>query len=257
MTPDVLSDLLRMTNRLGRPELDYVILGEGNTSARADQGTFWVTCSGSELLTVGRDSFVRVDLARALAMVDDLTLTDERTRDALIASKVDGAPEPRPSVETAVHAVLLEAPGVRFIGHTHPTWINMLTCSRHFDETLSGRLFPDEVVICGMAPMLVPYVDPGAPLARAVRDRLARYRAQWNAVPKVVLLQNHGLIALGATAQEVENITAMAVKSARVMVGAFAMGGPSFMSDADARRIQHRLDEHYRQRVIEARAGRS
>lgn len=265
MTPDVLSDLLRMTNRLGKPENDYVILGEGNTSARADSGTFWVTSSGSELRTVPRESFVKVDLARAVAMIDDATLTDERTRDALIASKVDGVPEPRPSVETPVHAVLLEAPGVNFIGHTHPTWVNMLTCSRHFsdtlnhfgDTTLAGRLFPDEIVLCGLAPLLVPYVDPGVPLARLVREQLTQYRATWNTVPKVVLMQNHGLMALGATAQEVENITAMAVKAARVMVGTFALGGPNFLLDADAQRIQQRLDEHYRQRVIEARAGRS
>jgi rhamnose utilization protein RhaD (predicted bifunctional aldolase and dehydrogenase) len=257
MTVDVLSELLRMTNRLGQPENDYVILGEGNTSARAGDGTFWVTSSGSELRTVPRDGFVRVDLARALALVDDLSLTDDRIRDALIASKVDGKPEPRPSVETPVHAVLLEAPGVNFIGHTHPTWVNMLTCSQRFGDTLNGRLFPDEVVLCGLAPMLVPYVDPGVPLARLVREQLARYRATWKTVPKVVLMQNHGLMALGASAQEVENISAMAVKAARVMVGTFALGGPNFMNDGDAQRIQQRLDEHYRQRVIEARAGRS
>ncbi|MBC7773060.1 MAG: class II aldolase/adducin family protein [Pyrinomonadaceae bacterium] len=257
MTPEVLNDLIRMTNRLGAPGNDYVILGEGNTSARAEGGAFWITSSGSELRTASNDTFVRVDLARALAMVDDRSLTDERTREALIASKVDGAPEPRPSVETPVHAVLLEAPGVNFIGHTHPTWINILTCSTRFGAALTGRLFPDEIVLCGLAPMLVPYIDPGVPLARIIREHLARYRASFNTVPKVVLMQNHGLIALGATAQEVENITAMAVKAARVMVGTFALGGPSFMSESDAQRIQHRLDEHYRQRVIEARAGRS
>jgi len=257
MTPDVLRDLLIMTNRLGRPENDYVILGEGNTSARAAPDSFWVTSSGSELRTVTSESFVQVNLARALALLDDASASDEQIRDALIACKVDGLPEPRPSVETPVHAVLLQSPGVNFIGHTHPTWVNMLTCSKLFGDALLGRLFPDEIVLCGLAPMLVPYIDPGVPLARLVRDQLQRYRATWNTFPKVVLMQNHGLIALGATAQEVENITAMAVKAARVMVGTVALGGPTFLSESDSRRIQQRLDEHYRQRVIEARAGRS
>ena len=33
--PTVLDRLVAMSNTLGRPELDYAILGEGNTSARA------------------------------------------------------------------------------------------------------------------------------------------------------------------------------------------------------------------------------
>jgi hypothetical protein len=32
---------LALANTLGRPELDYVILGEGNTSARADGASLW------------------------------------------------------------------------------------------------------------------------------------------------------------------------------------------------------------------------
>jgi len=257
MATPALTELWKMTNRLGRPELDYVILGEGNTSARENDGSFWVTPSGAELLTVEREAFVLVDHARALALLDAPLITDEQLREALVATRVDGAKEPRPSVETAVHAVLLELPGVKYIGHTHPTWVNMVTCSNDFGETVAGRLFPDEVVMCGLAPLLVPYVDPGVPLAREVRSRSAAYLAKWGQAPKVVLMQNHGLVALGATALEVEQVTAMTVKAARVLVGSHAMGGPHFMPEVEVLRIHGRLDEHYRQRVIRENAGRS
>ena len=36
MSEDILTQLVALSNRLGQPELEYAILGEGNTSARAD-----------------------------------------------------------------------------------------------------------------------------------------------------------------------------------------------------------------------------
>ena len=62
----------------------------------------------------------------------------------------------------------------------------------------------------------------------------------------MILLQNHGLIALGRTATEVENITAMYVKTARVLLGTYALGGPRFLTARDVKRIHTRPDEAYR-----------
>ncbi len=70
MTTDVLTQLVPLSNGLGRPENDYVILGEGNTSAAVGDGTFWVKASGSELRTAGPEQFVHVDLERVLAVLD-------------------------------------------------------------------------------------------------------------------------------------------------------------------------------------------
>ena len=55
---DILGQLTAFSNRLGRPENDYVIVAEGNTSARADDATFWVKASGTELQTIDRKSVV-------------------------------------------------------------------------------------------------------------------------------------------------------------------------------------------------------
>jgi hypothetical protein len=48
----------------------------------------------------------------------------------------------------------------------------------------------------------------------------------------------------------VANITAMAVKAARILAGTYAMGGPRFMTPQAVARIHTRPDEHYRQKVI-------
>lgn len=258
MQDDILTQLIGMSNNLGDPALDYVILGEGNTSARADADTFWVKASGTELRSVDHTGFVRVSFEGVLAMLDAPDLTDEQIKHRLGQAKVDpvtgSGPAPddgvQPSVETVLHAICLSLEGVNFVGHTHPTAINAVTCSANFETAVSGRLFPDEIVICGPAPAVVPYTDPGVPLARQVQELINQYIGEHGEVPKVILMQNHGLIALGRTAQQVKNITAMAVKTARVLLGTYAIGGPHFMTPRAVDRIHTRLDEQYRRKLL-------
>ncbi|NOX61670.1 MAG: aldolase [Chloroflexi bacterium] len=250
MDDDILQQLTAMTRRLGEPDRDYVILGEGNTSAQADDDTFWVKASGAEMRTIDKRGFIRVRFQRVLAMLEQETMSDEEVSRALLDAKADANAPGRPSVETALHAACLRLEDVRFVGHTHPTAINMITCSVGFESAFAGRLFPDEIVVCGVAPLLVPYVDPGLPLAREVARRIDQYLEMYGESPRVILLQNHGLFALGATAQQVENITAMMVKTARILVGAHALGGPCFLTPQAAARIHTRPDEKYRQQRI-------
>jgi ribulose-5-phosphate 4-epimerase/fuculose-1-phosphate aldolase len=88
------------------------------------------------------------------------------------------------------------------------------------------------------------------PLAKAIQAAIVRYQDENGRSPKVILMQNHGLIALGKTADEVLRITAMYVKTARIILGAYALGGPHFLTPADVARIDSRPDEHYRQRML-------
>jgi rhamnose utilization protein RhaD (predicted bifunctional aldolase and dehydrogenase) len=250
MTDDILQQLITMSNNLGDPARDYVILGEGNTSARIDDKTFWIKASGTELRTIGPSGFLRVSFERVLALLNGPDLTDEEVKQGLINSKVEPEARGHPSVEIVLHALCLQLPGVNYVGHTHPTAVNMITCSAVFETAVSGRLFPDEIVLCGPAPVLVPYTDPGLPLAREVYRRINEYIDTYGEQPKVILMQNHGFIALAATPQQVENITAMAVKAARILVGAYALGGPHFLTPQAVERIHTRPDELYRRLVI-------
>ncbi len=254
MTPhSILTELVELSNRLAAPANDYVILAEGNTSARVDDQTFWVKASGREMHGIGPEGFVQVHFDRALAVLDSADLSDAAVKEALTAAKVDPAAPGHPSVETFLHALCLQLPGVNFVGHTHPTAVNAITCSTSFASALNGRLFPDEIVVLGVAPVLVPYVDPGLPLARAVRDAIHAFIETHGERPKAIYMQNHGFIALGSISRQVENITAMAVKLARVLIGAYSLGGPNFMTPQNVARIHTRPDEHYRQRQLGAR----
>jgi len=261
----VLDQLVAMSRALGDPQRDYVILGEGNTSARADDDRMYVKASGARLEDITADGFVEVRRAKVLEMLEagdpstssepalspakGQALTDAQVERGLRDALVEPSAR-RPSVETLFHADLLGLEGINFVGHTHPTAVNAILCSRDGRLALAGRIYPDEIVVCGEAPVLVDYVDPGVPLARAVRDETRRYIERCGHAPQAILMQNHGLIALGATTTQVEAVTAAWVKTARILIGTAAFGGPRHLSDDNVRRICTRPDEAYRRRDI-------
>jgi rhamnose utilization protein RhaD (predicted bifunctional aldolase and dehydrogenase) len=246
----LLDRLIWLSHELGLEARQLAILGEGNTSARADRDTFWVKASGSQLGTITPAGFSRVDLGAVLKLLDHDAMDDEAVGRALMEVLVDPT-QRRPSVETFLHALCLGEAGVAWVAHTHAVSVNQVLCSRLGAEPFLRHLFPDGVVVCGRHVAVVPYVDPGFTLAKVVRAELRRYQAAHGHAPKLLLMVNHGLVALGQTAQEALNITLMADKWAKIIVGSYALGGPNFMPDEQSTRIDNRLDEHYRRRQLQ------
>jgi rhamnose utilization protein RhaD (predicted bifunctional aldolase and dehydrogenase) len=245
---EILNQLIEMSRRLGDPGRDLVILGEGNTSAKVDEKTFFVKASGKELRTADEKSFVRVSFEPVLEVLKGESLTDEEVRRVLSDSKIDKANGAMPSLETFLHAYLLSDNG--FIGHTHPEAVNTILCSVNSREAVKGRLFPDEIVCCGPAVCYVEYSDPGLALARHLRKRVEEFIDRENMSPRVILMENHGLIACGQTPRDVETITSMYVKTAKILMGTYSLGGPRFLSPQQVDRIFTRPDEQYRQKKL-------
>jgi rhamnose utilization protein RhaD (predicted bifunctional aldolase and dehydrogenase) len=96
----------------------------------------------------------------------------------------------------------------------------------------------------------VPYTDPGLWLAQAVRARVEIFLQTHGRPPRVVLLENHGLITLGGTPQAVEAAMFMAEKTATIWLGAAALSGPKFLSPENVARISGRPDEAVRRQVL-------
>jgi rhamnose utilization protein RhaD (predicted bifunctional aldolase and dehydrogenase) len=235
-----------MTRALGEPHLNYVIIGEGNTSCRADDEIFWIKASGQGMHNIGPDGFVAVRFAPILALLDHPPDEPAIIQQIMLDARVDSTAPQRPSVEVTFHAALLTVCNVRYLGHTHPIAVNQIMCSTRAEQFAKGRIFPDEIVLCGPESVFVPYADPGLPLTLAILARVRDYMARQGEAPKVILLANHGLIALGQTPAEVLNITAMCVKAAAIFAGACAVGEPVFLSQHDVYHIYRRPDEIYR-----------
>jgi|LSQX01.3.fsa_nt_gb rhamnose utilization protein RhaD (predicted bifunctional aldolase and dehydrogenase) len=248
-TASRLDTLVSLSQRLGQPELDYALLGEGNTSTRATDDTFYVKGSGYQLATIEAAGFAEVRFEEVLQLLEMEAVDDDTVRQTLAAARV--CPQaPQPSVETLLHALLLRLPEVEFVAHTHPTAVNAILCSRQAAEAFSGRLFPDEIVCCGPRYVFIPLTDPGLMLARAVQEAVQEFITSEGQVPKVILMQNHGCLTLGPTVAAVENATLMLVKTARILSGTYALGGPQFLPPAFVERIQTRPDEKYREQLL-------
>lgn len=237
-----------MSGTLGAPDNDYVILAEGNTSARAGEQSFWVKASGFPLHQIPPEGFVMVLSEPVLALLTAGSQAGQDISQTLLAARVNPDQKARPSIEAAMHASIYALCGANFIGHTHPTAVNALLCARDAENIVKGRLFPDHIVFCGAVPVFIPYVEPGLPLALLVKQALEAHLDQYGAAPKTIFMQNHGLIALAKTAAEVESITAMTVKSCRVLLGTAAFGGPRFLSDEDIQRIDTHPGELFRRK---------
>lgn len=246
MTDQTLTQLVEMTRFIGQPQNNYVIIGEGNTSLRVDDDSFWIKASGHEMQTITEEGFVQIRFAPILGLFDTPDMPADEQKQVAAAAKVNADSPLRPSVEVSFHAVLLSDCNINCIAHTHPVAINRILCSNRAEQFANNRIFPDEVVLCGPRSVFVPYVDPGLPLAIAIRERVQRYMDTEGEPPKVILMASHGLIALGQSPTEALKITAMAVKAAEIFAGACSVGQPVFMSEADIRHIYKRPDEIYR-----------
>lgn len=246
---DVVSRLLDLSHQLGHEERKLAILGEGNASARVSADTFVVKASGSNLATLALAGVTECKFSSLLPLLDQKNLTDEAIDETLFASRVS-ADAKKPSVEAIFHAYLLTLPGVNFVGHTHPITVNQVLCSDHARNFARRRTFPDEIVCCGVESVFVPYTDPGLKLAQAIQRAVVSYIRRLSRQPRVILLENHGFIALGATPESVLATTLMGAKAAEIFVGAAAIGGPRFLTPGQVVRIAGRPDEHYRQKAL-------
>ncbi len=229
---DPLAALVKLSRYYGAAP-GFVLAGGGNTSVKIGE-TLHVKASGRPLAQADKDSFValrRADLAALLErdLGRDPIRREERFKEAILAARL--APEGglRPSVESVLHDLM----PLRFVVHTHPTTINMLTCC-----TEAERLFHETF---GAEAIWIPFTDPGFMLAKRLAEELRRHKERTGLDrPPAVIMQNHGLVVCGDTPEEIRNLTDMIVGRIRRRVGSSdptgAFGPVSLMDKAAGRR---------------------
>ena len=254
MEVETLRKLVKLSNNLGRIDYHLAIIGEGNTSAKVKNkdisDSFFIKASGTQLATVTENDFVRVCFEPIMQLINMENPNAEEINYIFEKAKVDKKHQATPSVETLLHAICLNLEGVNFVGHTHPTAVNRLTCSKSFPENLKGRIYPDEIILLGKESVFIPYTDPGVQLAQKAKKEIEIFLDKHGERPKSIYIQNHGFVALGSTPLEVENITIMADKAAEIRFGALLAGGVNTFSEDIISYIAERTDEKYRQKLF-------
>lgn len=124
--------------------------------------------------------------------------------------------QPRASIETLLHAFL----PFKHVDHTHPDAIISLCCAKNGKE-LAKQIFGERFV-------WVPYVRPGFTLSKMIAKGVEN-----NPKAELVLMEKHGLVVWGETAQESYDKTLAVINEAELYISAkidesVAFGGQKY-----------------------------
>jgi len=175
----------------------YVIAGGGNTSYK-DSNTIWIKASGIPLAGIAEDGFVSLS-RKKLSLIETLDFSgEEALREEEVKTRMKKAiispPNLRPSVETSLHNLI----DYKYVVHTHPTLVNGLMCA--------NNVFKDVKQQFGKQALMVEYTDPGYILFKKLQEQINEYRAEYNSIPKIIFLQNHGVFVGAGSVDEIKDL---------------------------------------------------
>jgi len=207
---------------------DYTICGEGNVSERLTEDTFLIKASGTSLHTLSEE---------------DLTLCNTNGAQIELSHK-------KPSIEVLFHAwIMKHFPEINYIAHTHPPKTTQILCSPAVHEFAINRWFPDQIVRNGVISCLVPYAPPGARLLANVEEHVGAFVDVHGYFPKLVLLENHGIITASPYQKDCAAATLMCEKSAEIFIGAKLLGGVNFLPEEEIEHLENCPGEMYRRHM--------
>jgi len=165
--------------------------GGGNTSMKTRETDFrgrsvevmWIKGSGSDLATMKASHFTELTLKDVLPLIEREEMSDEEMVAYLGHCMID-AKQPRPSIETLLHAFL----PFKQVDHTHPDAIISLCCIEN------GHQIAEEIY--GNRFVWVPYVRPGFTLSKMIAEGV-----KCNPHAELVLMEKHGLVTWGETSE--------------------------------------------------------
>ncbi len=243
--------------RAGAPEADLTMLAEGNAAVLdAANDRFLVKASGVVMGEATAEDWVWVSLSKSVEILEAAhqsgrTPALDSALDAILKSAVTpSGVTKKASIETLVHVVAFHLLESSWSLHTHPTPVVALAASKDAAAHYSGTVFPDESVICGPIPLYLPYDEPGLSLGLGFYSGALKYREQYGMSPRQIILGNHGLCTFGNGKEEALATTQIAVKAARVRLGALTAGGINFIPNSAAQTIAFRPDEVARRKLL-------
>ncbi|KMK75077.1 bifunctional rhamnulose-1-phosphate aldolase/short-chain dehydrogenase [Alkalihalobacillus pseudalcaliphilus] len=213
--------------------------GGGNTSMKTREVDFrgeeidvlWVKGSGSDLASMKKENFTALKLADIEPLKEREEMNDADMVNYLSHCMLEPT-HPRASIETLLHAFL----PFKHVDHTHPDSIISLCCADNGRE-LANELFGQRFV-------WVPYIRPGFQLSKMIAEGVAQ-----NPDAELVLMEKHGLVVWGDTAEESYHKTISVIQEAEAFIeekrksSDDIFGGKKYKSLPDVEERQRILSE--------------
>jgi L-fuculose-phosphate aldolase len=206
----------------------YCVGMEGNISGKIDENSFLIKASGYGLSNLKSNGLVEFDFN---------------------GNQLNN-PNNKGSMELSFHTFLLGFDNINYISHTHPTNTLKVLCTNQSNLFAESRLFPDQVVFNGSKSCLVPYAKPGEELTELIKSEVKNFIDKEHYFPKLILLENHGVIACGNSIKECVIATDICEKAAEVFIGAIALGNARFLSNEQITDLVMDDKEKYRQQQL-------
>lgn len=177
---------------------DYVQGGGGNASCKHDGNKMAIKASGFTIGEITETAgYADVDFVKIRAYHTDVPANELEVREkestpftmSCVFPNAEGKTL-RPSVETGFHSLMK-----KYVMHTHPVYANVITCAAGGKE-LAAK------ILGGMDFIWIPYINPGFSLTLAIKDAIDAYEKETGVFPKVIFLENHGLVTTSDDATE-------------------------------------------------------
>ena len=177
---------------------DLVQASAGNSSVKLNNGEMLIKKSGSLLSEINGKSdcaIIRTNqVANILSDKKILLSQNKRERESIASNFVKRATiknNNRPSIETLLHSILL-----KYTLHTHPLVVIILSIRKDWKKILKEIFNTDEI-------STIDYFTPGIDLAISLKEDLD----QFDSIPNIIFLQNHGLIITSDNYIDIIHIT--------------------------------------------------
>jgi len=211
MKNSALNELIKMSRYAGE-RFDLVQAGGGNTSVKYNDDKMYIKASGFLLSELSHNKgYCTVSMDKVIAILNDpevIEIGDKRKKDSIASQKLNDAifeGTDRPSIETYLHSLLY-----KYTLHVHAIAVNVFTSAKNWRERL---------LELDSEALLIPYETPGIELALLLKKELENYVVDNGSLPKVIFLQNHGLIISSDSYNEIEELTEKIVCKAEKILG--------------------------------------
>ena len=218
-----MKELIKLGNSISK----FVVGAEGNISMKSGK-YFYIKASGTSCYDISTKNIIQCDL------------------DGTQLNKFDK----KPSMEIGFHTWLLSLPNINFVCHTHPINTLKILCTDHINIFAKVRLFPDQIIYNNQRSCVVPYVNPGIDLTKVIKHNVNKYINDMHEIPKLILLQNHGIICIGETYQQCVVATEICEKSAEIYIGANQLGSFNYINQKNIIELDRDENELYRKNIL-------
>lgn len=192
-----IEEFIRISKYAGE-RFDLIQAGGGNSSVKIEENLMIIKASGFLLSDIDEENgYSKVNTKKIVKIINNSTIINEANkgkRECLTSSLVEDATidkSKRPSIETLLHSILY-----KYTLHTHPVVVNMIVIQKNWKGILSS-IFKDDKIA------LVDYFTPGIDLALELNKSIKKFVN----IPKIIFLQNHGLIVSSESSQDIYLLT--------------------------------------------------